>query len=475
MNHATLKAILGFTLSFLLFITVSAQAPQGINYQAVVRNAQGTPITTGTVALKLTIRQATATGTVLFTETHHPQPNAFGLVNVVIGTAGGNLSTVNWGNGDKFLQVELDAANGTNFTSMGTTQLMSVPYALFAGNVPPQPQGVNAGDILVWDGTTWVPTNKCNLYTYYFRDADGDGFGDKFHPVAGCGALPGFVADSTDCNDNLAGASTNTLWYRDFDNDSYGSYKDSVRSCTQPIGYVLNNNDCNDSLISSHLGTLFYRDFDGDGLGGSNDSIVACTQPIGYVLSHGDCNDSSNTSGFPFQVYRDLDGDTYGDLTMSMFVCTVPTGWVLNGLDCDDLDANKTPNSIEVCNGIDDNCNGLIDENVNFLTDVNNCGGCGLVCALPNAVSACNGAACVIAQCQPGFADVNGLPGDGCEVNLATNCVINGQAFANGTTRPGVPCQVCNVSQSNSQWSNKEPGTLCSPTGQCDGTGTCVE
>ena len=57
-------------------------------------------------------------------------------------------------------------------------------------------------DVLIWNGTQWIVTAKCSLFSYYFRDKDGDGYGDKFLPVYGCTILPGFVADSTDCDDN---------------------------------------------------------------------------------------------------------------------------------------------------------------------------------------------------------------------------------------------------------------------------------
>lgn len=64
--------------------------------------------------------------------------------------------------------------------------------------------GNSVGDLLLWNGTQWVITPKCNLFTYYFRDKDNDGFGDKYNPVLGCSPLPGFITDSTDCDDNNA-------------------------------------------------------------------------------------------------------------------------------------------------------------------------------------------------------------------------------------------------------------------------------
>ena len=129
---------------FVLFLNITmltcfafiarAQAPQGINYQAVVRNSQGQTLPSGVaVSMRFTIHDSTATGTPVFQETTTATTNQFGLVVHVIGSVN-NLETVNWGRGEKFLQVEVDVNGGTNFTDMGTSQLMSVPYALYAGN-----------------------------------------------------------------------------------------------------------------------------------------------------------------------------------------------------------------------------------------------------------------------------------------------------------------------------------------------------
>ena len=122
-------------LLWLMFsLNTFAQAPQLMNYQAVVRNAAGQPLSGGqTVAIRFQIHDVTATGTVVFQEGQHAVTNQFGLINLSIGAVGG-LAAVNWGNGPKFLQVELDPTGGSNYTDMGTTQLLSVPYALFAAN-----------------------------------------------------------------------------------------------------------------------------------------------------------------------------------------------------------------------------------------------------------------------------------------------------------------------------------------------------
>lgn len=136
------KGLLLFTaLIFATCATVQAQSPQGMNYQAVVRNATGQPVVSGTVNFRFTIRTGTATGTSVFQETQSASTNQFGLASVVIGSVGSGLSSVDWANGSKFLQVEIDPTGGTTFTDMGTTQLVSVPYALYAANSAPGPQG----------------------------------------------------------------------------------------------------------------------------------------------------------------------------------------------------------------------------------------------------------------------------------------------------------------------------------------------
>ena len=118
-----------------------AQAPQQINYQAVVRNASGQPVAAGTpVAIRFIIHDLTAAGTVVFQELQHDTANQFGLINTEIGLTA-SLTSVNWGTGAKYLQIETDVNNTGTFTDMGVSQLLSVPYALFSANGTTGPQG----------------------------------------------------------------------------------------------------------------------------------------------------------------------------------------------------------------------------------------------------------------------------------------------------------------------------------------------
>jgi hypothetical protein len=135
----TMKFIYSIVLSTCLFLVNFAQAPQGLNYQGVARNNAGVELPNQNIGIQLSILDGAATGTVLYTETHALLTDANGLFTLVIGfgtPTTGTFSAVNWAvGGSKWLKVSMDAAGGSNYQLMGTSQLLSVPYALFAGNV----------------------------------------------------------------------------------------------------------------------------------------------------------------------------------------------------------------------------------------------------------------------------------------------------------------------------------------------------
>src|ERR1017187_6411496 len=136
-----LKLLLTVAFALALMGMAMAQAPQQMNYQAGGRDISGQPLAANTtVSVRFSIHQINSTGSVVFQETHSAVTNQFGLITLQIGSIG-NLASVNWGTGPMYLQVEIDPAGGSNFTDMGTTQLISVPYALFAGNSATGPQG----------------------------------------------------------------------------------------------------------------------------------------------------------------------------------------------------------------------------------------------------------------------------------------------------------------------------------------------
>ncbi len=130
-----MKKILLVFVSVISF-TVFAQAPQLINYQSIAYNASNTPIMDSPIGIKISILNLSETGTVLYSETHTPTTNAQGIYDLNIGggtVVSGTFNTIPWGSGAKFLKVEMDPNNGTNYTASGTNPFLSVPYVLYSG------------------------------------------------------------------------------------------------------------------------------------------------------------------------------------------------------------------------------------------------------------------------------------------------------------------------------------------------------
>jgi hypothetical protein len=130
-----MKIFLCFILLFFAFIT-KGQTPQSFKYQTSIRDNAGNPLINKVVAIKLSIVKTSANGIIIYSETHNTATSDFGIVNFNVGEGIpriGNFSTIDWSDGPYFLKTDLDINNGTNYLFMGTTQLLSVPYALFAG------------------------------------------------------------------------------------------------------------------------------------------------------------------------------------------------------------------------------------------------------------------------------------------------------------------------------------------------------
>jgi hypothetical protein len=126
-----MKRILTIFTAVLLTANVFAQSPEKMSYQAVVRNSDDQLVTDKQVGLQISILQGSATGAAVYVETQTPTTNANGLINIEIG-GGVGFNTINWSDGPYFLKTESDPTGGANFTITGTSQLLSVPYALHA-------------------------------------------------------------------------------------------------------------------------------------------------------------------------------------------------------------------------------------------------------------------------------------------------------------------------------------------------------
>jgi hypothetical protein len=132
-----LKKIINLFAAIIFSASVFAQAPNKMSYQAVIRNSSNALVTNQFVGMRISILQGTSTGTAVYIETQTPPTNANGLASIEIGggtVVSGTFATIDWTNGPYFIKTETGPPGGSNYTITGTSQLLSVPYALYAEN-----------------------------------------------------------------------------------------------------------------------------------------------------------------------------------------------------------------------------------------------------------------------------------------------------------------------------------------------------
>lgn len=261
--------------------------------------------------------------------------------------------------------------------------------------------------------------------TTFFADTDGDTYGDPAAAIEACSAPDNYVTDSTDCDDTIATVNPGAVevcyngiddncnnqidencqppetYYQDADLDGFGNPEVSVIGPQE--GYVDNNTDCDDTNAAINPGAqeicneiddncndqidegvlnTFFADADGDTYGDAADTTEACSAPEGYVADSSDCDDDNAAvnpgaeeicnevddncngqidEGVTTTFFADTDGDTYGDAASSTEACIAPEGFVVDNTDCNDGNIEINPGAEEICNEIDDNCNGLVD------------------------------------------------------------------------------------------------------------------
>ncbi len=207
-----------------------------------------------------------------------------------------------------------------------------------------------------------VDEDSASDATLWYADDDSDGYGNADDNLLACEAPPGFVADGSDCDDadpavspagvelcndvdddcdeeiDEADAADASTWYEDADHDGYGGVGMEI-ACDAPSGYVDNPDDCDDTVGETHPGAAEQcNDIDDDCNGLLDDGVTTSTW------------------------YADVDADTYGDPANTIDDCAVPSGYVGDDTDCDDTEAATNPGATEACNGIDDDCDGSVDE-----------------------------------------------------------------------------------------------------------------
>lgn len=152
----------------LLSVAMIAQAPAGINYQAVARNAAGDILANRNISIRFTITDD-PDGMVQYVERHQVTTNQFGLATLTIGSGtqtSGEFDDIAWESISAWLRVEMDPNGGNQFVTLGSSQLMSVPYALYAASSPSSGglgNGSAPGNTPYWNGSSWI-VNSSNIY-----------------------------------------------------------------------------------------------------------------------------------------------------------------------------------------------------------------------------------------------------------------------------------------------------------------------
>jgi hypothetical protein len=377
--------------------------------------------------------------------------------------------------------VESDCTDPNDYNCDGVTGYVDADGDGYAaceecddGNAAINPAAVEVCDGVDNDCDSSVDESDAIDALVWYADNDGDTYGNALVTAIACAQPPGYVADNSDCDDSYAeinpgggevcdgldndcnglvddGAVGAGLWYADADGDGFGDINSLIADCTQPSGYVADNTDCNDAefLINPDAveicdgadnncdgvtdsdavdQSLWYEDADGDGYGNDAVTVSSCDAPSGYAGAGGDCDDTDsdynpgavelctdrfdyncdgsvayadadndgyaaceecddgNAAVNPGEVescngiddncdgsideagalgestfYLDSDGDGYGSST-SITSCSTPSGYVANSSDCDDSNARISPAATESCNGVDDDCDGSVDE-----------------------------------------------------------------------------------------------------------------
>jgi hypothetical protein len=203
------KLLITLLLALTSTLSLQAQTPQGFNYQATVRNAGGELIVNQNVNFRFNIQQGSETSSPIFTEIHLVSPDDLGQVNLVIGDGTstiGDFSQIDWSLGSYFLGIELNT--GAGYVAMGTTQLLSVPFALYAEN-----SGAEASDlqtVLDTGAIADLVVSEENESGIELSTSGGDEAGNSYYGIVSS------IAGTNGANTGVLGESTGMNTYRNY-------------------------------------------------------------------------------------------------------------------------------------------------------------------------------------------------------------------------------------------------------------------
>jgi hypothetical protein len=283
-------------LTFLVTFFCYSQVPQGISYQAVAFYIGGNPVVNGNVGVKISILDSSISGTVVYSETYTKTTNAQGLFNLNIGQGTatvGTFSTINWGTNSKFLKVEVDPAGGTNYTNVGTNQLMSVPYALFSAKTDYNnlPQTIKAKS-----NTSEMIVIYTNSTAYGFYQINGN---SGYWETQSLNGTPiGAVA-----SDKNIVIYTNTNAYAFYQINGNSGYWETQSLNGTPIGAVASNKN-----IVVYTTTNAYGFYQNSGNSGYWESQSLNGSPLGAVASNDNAIVYTTTDAYGFYQINNASG-----------------------------------------------------------------------------------------------------------------------------------------------------------------------
>jgi hypothetical protein len=339
-----------FTLFNIIILSfnINAQSPQKISYQCVIRNTGGVLVTNQSVGMRISILKDSPSGAAVYVETQTSSTNSNGLLTLEIGggnVVSGSIATIDWSDGTYFIKTETDPAGGTSYTITGTSQILSVPYALHAktaettdyndltnkpllfdgtwGSLTGKPttisglgitdfdlSGATTDDLLRYNGTKWVAFTPGYLTAgsgqYYYADRDNDGYGSKMYPVwipTGVTPPEGFIINSDDCDDNNPAINPGAV---EVCNDGADNNCNGLTDC--------DDGDCTGSISCTPVDIVFLIDNTGD-MGGE---VANLQTNLSTIISQLSATIPDMAIGIA--TYQDFPYDPYGAITDKPYI-----------------------------------------------------------------------------------------------------------------------------------------------------------